>query len=401
MFRQACISTVGFPQNVDYFLEMIDHRLLEDEDPLLALNMDVLLRPKLERDTDLYSESDYTTEWTAPSWFMENDVIFFYHSVRAAKWSRMVQKQLISTVTAYENNIDKRFMKRKRPWKHRLYQWSLQVIKRAIEQADEYSGTIFATGRGSGNTECYGNGDNYWKSRFYAPISGLTVFERPLPLKEFEDVVRISQSTITPLYQTGLNRIREKLSEHNRLPSFVADAVIPEFGFKNISSQNWREVISKTSSRFLSEIQVREYFVDRLLEEIKDSRTSVLLECRCFRNNTLTGIVDYMACIGGWHIPIEAKINIYSEADIASQLARYAHVNSFVPTVGIRKGISVKTTPHGVVLAVDSSGVFLWNTDDNTHTSLQTPRWRRGDLPNIDFESIRHEIVALLYKGSF
>lgn len=393
LFVQACISTIGFPQSVDDFFDMIWWRLDEFEDPGFALHMDVIIQ-QAERTANGEFDADATTieAWTAPKWFTQGDIMFLYHSVRATKWSRMIAHRLRGMQSKI---IRRRTGARAMSRKQRLHEWSDQIISRAIQQADAYGGSIFACGRCSGPIEREPVGDSYWKGAFYAPLNGLTVFARPLPLKSFEHLARITQTTITPLFRDGFSCIVESLSRENELPAYLSAARIGEESLREISAQNWRRINAECVVAFVTESQLREYFIDYLLNELKDAGTQVLKECACFRGGGHTGFADYFVMISGRWIPVEAKLNVLSELAIDDQLKQYLHLTAIKPTVAPNKGLTLPVASHAFCLVVDTHGIYLTSDGEWVGCTAGKPRIGRRDLPTLDVAVLRDEISKI------
>lgn len=386
-FVQACISTIGFPQSVDDFIEMISWRYRDEEDPEFALNMDALIRQARRTESREISEDVTTIEsWTAPRWFTQGDIMFFYHSVRAKKWTRMIAHRL--------KNGEGRRPGKKASWRKRLDAELESIVERAIEQSDKFGGAIFACGRCSGPIEREEVGDSYWKGTIYAPLNGLSLFENPVPLKQFEHIVRISQTTITPLFRDGFAEIVTAISKRNALPLYVSEARIGNESLRDLGVTNWRRINATNVVAFVAESQIREYFIDYLLEELKDVGTSVVKECNCHRNGTPTGIADYFVMVSGRWIPVEAKVNVLAEAAIDEQLEQYANLSSFRPTVEPEKGRLITVEAHGTCLVVDTHGIYLRHNGQWVDCIPGRPLHRRVDLESLNIEALRVRIAA-------
>ena len=78
------------------------------------------------------------TEWTAPRWAVEGDIVFFFHAKTAIQKITMLETKLKQEKTEYSEED---------------YQWLWKSLQRARELYKSYGGKIFAIGRVSGRTE--------------------------------------------------------------------------------------------------------------------------------------------------------------------------------------------------------------------------------------------------------
>jgi hypothetical protein len=84
---------------------------------------------------------------------------------------------------------------------------------------------------------------------------------------------------------------------------------------------------------------------------------------------------------GKW-IPVEAKLNILTERDILSQIAKYTRTDSFKPTKGKEqhKNKIFQASKVPICLIVDQSGVYLVSNNDFFNCRPGTPIWKREQL---------------------
>ena len=357
---QACISTIGFPEDVDGFEHMMD-RYKRYRDPEFALNMDVIL-----------ANRSGVINWTAPRWFMPGDIMFFYHSVRASKYTIFIRNKFRAKCDALLAEQQSN-PKSRRPFYSALAdieKVSDKIFSRAVEQAQKFNGTIFAVGRACDVPESGDGGEDHWRSRVYCDISFISIFESPLPLGQFKAIANVTQNTITPLYQSSFTAIREKLAKFNALPMWLREATVGEIAFNEICLETYRSANQQMSTSFHSERQMREYFIDFLLEEIKDAGTTIYKECRCWRDEEPTGFADYFVRLGGNWLAVEAKLNADLEISLEEQLAQYTNIDRFEPTLDGSARLSVQAGKNTHVMVLDCFGLWIaapeeWASFDN------------------------------------
>lgn len=363
---QACITNVSFPTTLDDVQGMVEKNCyLRDG----ATDLDTLL----EFDPHI---GGY---FTAPRWLTQGDILFFYHAVSA--------KQRIANL----------LKKAKQESNHEL----TQLLKHAANLANRYAGTIFGYAEVVGPSEYLEDEDDlyHFKSKIFAPIANVHIFDTPLSADRFNDFVKISrQGTITFLGKHEFNGIKKQLSESNELPLFLKYAEFSEFGFRNVNETNWISISCAQNVRFIHETQVRVYLIDFLLNELKDKSTPLLQECRCFRGRQATGIADYFIKLNGCWIPVEAKLNALSERDLLAQVAKYIYIDSFVPTIGLHKGETFAIEDVSICIVIDQSGIYLVVSGEFNECSLGEPKWKREQLESRAILIIRNHLHNLLTK---
>lgn len=201
--------------------------------------------------------------------------------------------------------------------------------------------------------------------------------------------MKISQGTITTLDKKAFDGLKQLLAAQNKLPVYLHQAEFSAVSFRNMSKDNWLSVITGKNVRFIHETQIREYFIDYLLHEIKDTRTSLLEECRCFRSGQKTGIVDYFVKVHGRWIPVEAKLNIGSERNILAQIKQYIGVDSFTPTKGTSQGKPFEANKSKICLVIDSGGLYLTHQGQFLKCAVGAPVYKREALTRRSISEIR------------
>jgi hypothetical protein len=271
-----------------------------------------------------------------------------------------------------------------------------QLLESAVEQANRYSGTIFGYAEALGPAEYSEEQGGHFKTRFFAPLSRVHIFDYPLAYDGFRDFVQISQGPITRLHRPQFERIKELLTaDQNELPASLQNAVAAETECPDVNQGNWPSISCVESTRFVDEAHLRFCLLDYLLEELKDSGTPLLRECRCPPRRGKQGkIADYFVKIHNNWIPVEAKLNILSEPDVLGQVAQYTRAFTFKPTQGIHKGEEFrrKTWPPDVCLIVDQSGVYIASSREFLDCSPGEPVWRREELDHSLAPIIRDRI---------
>lgn len=359
---QACIGTLSFPSTLENLEAMAEKNGSLRE---WATDMDWLLD---------FSPSDGVI-WTAPRGMRQGDILFFYHAAKATKIIARLMKQA----------------------KRQAESDLLRFLGHAEDQANRYSGTIFGAALLAGPTEYYDSDilhdDLHFKGRHESPLAEVCILKKPLPLADFKSVVMISKGANTNISGEQFDALRELLAKTNKLPRFLREAVMGDEGFNR---KDWLASIRAGQMRFLNESRIREFFVDPLLEEIKDPKSPVLKECECFRHGERTGVVDYFIKLHGYWLPVEAKLNVLCESDLPGQVNDYLHVESIKPTLAPSRGESFETgVAPPVCLVVDQAGLYLMDADGFLGCDGEFPRWPRETLKRKLLPCIREEIRSL------
>lgn len=363
IYVQSYICSVSFPETIEGVLQMV-----KGNKSKAAWAMDV--------DTLLNFNAGDSIFWTAPKWITENDVVLFYQTRRALQ---RTERLLAIAKAAY-------------PRKRRL----INLLERARRIAEFYSGKIFACASIAGAIERFSGQNKHFVSPHFAPLKEVYVFDEPLPQDAFADYIRIGRSTITPLYKREFNGIKKLLSARNDLPAILRNAVAGGDGFKNVNAKNWISISCAPDAKFIHEAQLRAYFLDYFLNEMKDKGSSVLEECECFRGAKNTGRADYFVKVFGNWIPVEAKLNIADEKDVLTQVAKYTNVDSFVPKKGIRRNRTFKIDETRICLLVDKFGIYFVSSRNKfIKCSFRKPVCKREEVTRETAGKMREAIKAV------
>lgn len=378
---QAAITSIGFPNSPDGVRDMVDKHgdWITDLDALLAAGVNG-------------DEGD----WTAPKWMTEGDVLLFYHTKNARQKVGALLDRTTDALSATS---------RFGPGRRRDLRRMRVLLERSSLNAARYSGTIFGCAEISGVTKYYeGHPEDtpHFRGRLFAPIRNVRIFDVPLPAEEFAGFLRVGQGAITPLHGEQFNETRKRLGKRNDLPRFLAAARIGGPSFRDVDQENWPTISCSSDVGFLDEAQVREYFLDFLLREVKDEGTPLLEECRCYRNGRggKAKIADYFVSIHGRWIPVEAKLNILAERDVLGQVASYVAADFFVPSRKPRKGEKLEANNSKLCVIADQSGLYLVSDGRFSDCAPGRPVWRRVDTNHTTVPAIRNRVAEEVWSDN-
>lgn len=364
-FAQACISAVGFPDDFDHLDAMIAKN--SDADGALT-DIDNLLR---------FRPGDLLT-WTAPKWLTAGDLLFFYHTKSARDNLRLVREDVEDTAPSNDDL------------------WP--IVARAEEQLALYSGTIFGCALVAGRPEYESNPADaqHFRGRIFAPLAEVEIFKRPVSIRAFSQYLTLSPgATITPLHGATLSDLVACIALTNTLPPFIAEARPGTAGLRDVTSENWLSIVCQPGCAFIDESQLRAYFLDHLLQAVKDPRSSVHAECTCLRDGSSTGIADYFVRINGHWIPVEAKLNVRAEVDLPGQIRRYLGADWVIPRRGSSRGERIEVSRPRIAMVVDQWGLYLVVDGEFIGDGLDCPLWQRLSLEEDTPGRIRAHIQTL------
>lgn len=365
---QSCITNINFPQSLDGVRGLVEKNRYRRDG---ATDLDALLE---------FDPSTSVMYWTAPKWIMQGDILFLYHAVMARKYVRHLLR-----LARKEHPVDAELV---------------ATLGHAADLAERYSGKLFGYAEVAGATEHLSDDDDdlmHFRSRVYAPLGKVHIFQHPLSLDVLETTVKISRGgAITPVSAHEFDAVKALLARDNTLPESMARACGGDLGFRAVNQSNWPEIACRSSVAFLHEAQLRAYLLDYFLAELKDSGTPLLQECRCFRDQQQTGFADYFIKVHGRWVPVEAKLNMLAEQDILGQVSKYQHVQSFTPTKGVSKGERFQTSDDALCLVADMSGVYVVQDHSFIDCTPGAPTWRRAHLGHVVVNAMRERLRSYM-----
>ncbi len=357
---QACITSVSFPVSLDEVREMAEKNAYVGK---WCSDMDILLA---------YDPS-WGTTWTAPRWMTQNDLLFFYHTKRAQQRTR---KLLQEAQGAF--------------WKDRRL---IEFLERAYQQAQQCGGTLFGCAMVSAPPQYIKEDLAHFARRTFAPLGQVHIFNHPLPLERITEVMRVGQNTTIPLYEPQFEVIRQALAEHNTLPAFLATAQSGDKTFRYVNKDNWPLISGQPQARFIYEDQLRTYWLDFVLQALKDEGSPLLIEGNCLRQGRETGIADYFIKVHGVWVPVEAKLNVLAEADLLGQVAKYMNLEAFR-----RNDKRYEVIPLNLCLVGDQSGVYIVVGNEYVDCKPGQPVWSRDRLDHTTIPMMRERLRLLLSR---
>lgn len=305
------------------------------------------------------------TEWTAPKWAVEGDIVFFFHA-----------KTAIQRITKLETEMkkEKEWMKES-DWFEMFgdalgnyEQVSLdddirwQALQRARELYKKYGGKIFAVGRISGRP--YYDNQEYddmyhWSSRVYAPIDRIYVLQQPIDISEFSDFLPIStRGAITPVVGGDFDRLKRIIASKNNTPQYLKESRAIPLPLKKINAKNWLEVTQHYRRLFTLEIQFRRFYVDYFLKVLGEQK-KFYAECECYRQGQRTGIADNAMKIGGRWCFVEVKLNIHTEPHLHNQLKKYCQVEK--TALDKERSAEKEKLWQNSVLVIDTTDFYFYD----------------------------------------
>jgi len=374
---QSSITSISFPSSLERLRAMGSkwHKMIGRD---WVTDMDVLME----------FPAGKGVTWIAPKWLTSSDILFFYHTKSA---SSLIRKLHLEADRITKNGVN--------PGKE-LSLSDVRALKVILDRqsilAEKYSGSIFGFAVISGRPVRYHDEDKHFKGTIYAPLG--EVFISPNPVFDFGDIIRIGQNTTTPVFGREFEKLKERTALHNQLPEILIRTKPGDLSFRNVDVINWPDICCKIETKFVDEAQIRAYLIDHILNEVKDNRSPLLLECDCFRDRLRTGIADYFIRVSGQWIPVEAKLNVLVEENLSGQIEKYNHIQSFQSTKGIYKGQLFNTTDSGFCLIIDQSGVFFTKDGKFIDCDPQSPNYKREDINHSSITNIRESIIALLKR---
>jgi hypothetical protein len=375
-YARAYIHSFNLPKTVGELLDWLDG------DPYSGTKVDQV--------KDALYANDFG--WTAPQWALPGDVIFFRYAARSAALVGTLRKALRS-----EGILDAGYD---------------DFLNRAAEDAVQYGGRVFAVGVLTEPPALRGESDYspHWRSRLEASIEVVGVFDVPLLLSDHIDVLPRPYKATTDLTSTQFAALKSRLSGlGNLLPEEVELAVPGREDYAGISPANWRSFSCTDEAMFWHETDVRDYFADYVLNEVKDTSTELFEEVRCLREES-SGIfrgnahADYVISLQGRLIPVETKVSVCAcpQGHLLRQVEQYVSADAFEVCSGAGR-IRLQRLIQGSALAeltpcllIDQRGVYVFRDGDFLGEGVEQPLISRESIMRLRKPELRRMIRSLL-----
>ena len=319
------------------------------------------------------------TEWTAPKWAVEGDIVFFFHAKTAIQWIRKLETKLKS---------EKTFLPAEKAQKLE------SALNRARRLYKKYGGKIFAVGRVSGRPVYDSQDDDeiyHWNSKFYAKIDEIFVLRQPIDISEFSDFLMVSrQSAITPVVGDDFEHLKALTAAKNEIPDYLADSKAIPLPLAKINAENWLEVTKAYRRAFPLEIQFRRFYVDYFLRVFGERKT-FLSECECYRQGRRTGFADNAVKLRGKWCFVEVKLNIKTEAHLQDQLKKYCQVEAVL--LKEERTLQQEKIWQNTVLVIDTENMYLYHLQENRLTVIKSLDEVQGEG---DIIRIREAVIPQL-----
>lgn len=326
MNAQAYILNISAIQSVEELREMIRKKYPHTvEMPLL----------------DGYNEVGW---YTAPSWIMDGDIVFFYHAVTAKEHNKRLRRQIRHSDFDDADELNK-------------YLDYCDILY------EKYGGRIYAVGKVAGSA-FYSESEwehPHFKSRIFAPISNVEKLEFPLSADIFKEFLPITRhSGITPVLGNDFMNLKSLLLRYNELPC-LKECTSVSIPLREVKKGNWLKSANENGRRFLYEAQFRKYYVDYLLICLSDNG-KYYSEVSCVKDGTISGRADNCIKFDGKYLFIEVKLHMFSKYDLIEQAQQYCNVDSFHIGKDI---ISSDGIYQNQVLLIDEKRICIYDTKLN------------------------------------
>lgn len=331
---QAHISCVSFPKSLEELHMIADYD--DDLNPEKIINID-------------YEEGKLI--WTVPRWSRYADIVLFYYSKSSNIYINTLKNQL----------------KRSSDYSSKEVAKMQNLLERGMNLYKKYGGTIFAVGWQDSHPFYWDetNEFDHFKSKIYAEINKVYVFENPVHISEVNSFISIAkQASITPLFGEPYDKLVDLIYDKNEvLPRYLIYSYSTMTPLYDIKKSNWIKVNNEFERKYQFETQFRAFYVDYFLEELSDKKI-YYTECQCIKDTKQPSYVDNVILCDGKFLPVEVKLNIDNEADIIGQVKKYCNLKKMflktdTPAI-LDKVISNK------VLIIDTFSIFLYDDTKNT-----------------------------------
>lgn len=348
----AYVARFVYPDDIETLADMFEARDMPDFDLIL---------------------NEQPVDWAMPKSCLVGDVVFFQLGLRSPANLRKAIRQ------ARENGVEGA---------------ALQYLIDTIDDVDSRAGSLVAVGRVSDRPFAGSGGPAaHFKGRVFAPISDLTSFDTPVLATGISPLTRLpafaSAGPVThrmfssdASYQATLDFIDKTTG----LPSwlrrtYVGEAVDPT------APGSWAARIARSNTGWFSEDHLRLGFAGPFAQAISDGRkVDEEVPITDLVGVRKSGIVDYVVRIGRIPVPLEAKLSHTAERDFLRQIRKYTG-----PALARSERYD-----HGVVLAIDSSGIYVLVKGQWLGSGNGDPYLPRRDLSLDAIKQLRHELRRLI-----
>lgn len=315
--------------------------------------------------------------WSAPKQDLKDGVLFFYLGKRARLNLNRCVKEFNEAPDIHSDCVP----------------IVLEQAERLMEGRD---GTIIAVARVL-SAPVFGSGPGF-KGRVFAECDheNLFILDHPLPLADFEHVVKIYGQTVEALVGTRADDLRALIARDNELPEWFASMTFGSTKFSDLNEKNWYTRITEPTILVdESEAGVRTYFHDFVLNQLHThEETPILSEANCYLYGKFTGRLDNAICVNNVWIPFEAKVSISSERDFIGQIMQYTGVSDIIGKVA-GELVSIVPDYHEVVLAGDQTGFFVY---DSGELISDPDQFLRVNMSKALIKELKAFLVAALEK---
>lgn len=272
------------------------------------------------------------------------------------------------------------------------------LLQSALDLHRDIGGTIFCVGQVLRESR-FESGDrkpDRLRDRIYADIGRLWIPDPPVAEQVVRKHIAISRrASITHVSPTAATAIVSEMAQcHNEMPGWLAEAEFGRIDPVRISSENWRECVSRDDYRVFSESELRHTFADFLATTLSNGRPWYA-ECRCHGSTAQRGTADYMVPLDAAWLPIEAKLRIGKPDDAIRQVQSYLKVDAFSPSVGDERGRKFACRTHDFGILVDYKGIYAIGHTGFIACDIARPLIARRDLWRWTTSDIRERVRSL------
>ena len=286
------------------------------------------------------------TNWTVPRWAKRGDIVLFMHA-KTAK----------SNLTAIRTRLRKEYS----PNSQMAGQCEAAIAQQ-LNFHKQLGGKIYAVGRINGRPKEEKIPSNmHFKSRVFCDIDKLFLLENPIDISEFNSFIKISRlSGITPVFGGVYERLKELIIQNNTVPDYFNYSFSTPFPHNQVNRYNWMQLGLEYRASFILESQFRQCYVDYLLSELGDQKT-IYMECHCHKGTKPVTFVDNVIRIGKKLLPVEVKLNIMLENNLAGQCEQYCELDKLELDHDKNRIARMEDVIRDKVLVIDTYAVYMFH----------------------------------------